>query len=242
MKSVIVTGGAKGIGAATVRRLAEDGYGVIINYKSSKAQSEALEKELTEKGFSVHAVQADASVYHDAGRLVAICESYYGSVNALVNNAGVSYMGLLEQTDDEKWNYVMDNNAKACYNMCRAASSALRDSSGGIINISSMWGVCGASGESAYSASKSAVIGITRSLAKEMSLSGVRVNCVAPGFILTDMNAHLSEDDIAEIVEKTPLGRAGTPEDIAEAVAFLLSDKASFITGQTLVIDGGFIL
>ncbi len=242
MKSVIVTGGAKGIGAAIVRKLAEQGYGVIMNYKKSREQAEKLEKELAEKGYSVYAVQADVSQYDEARRIVAICESRYGSVDVLVNNAGVSYVGLLEQTDCEKWNYVMDNNARSCYNMCRAASNALRDSKGKIINISSMWGVSGASGESAYAASKAAVIGITKSLAKELSLSGINVNCVAPGFILTDMNSQLSAEAVAEIVEKTPLGRAGLPEDIAETVAFFASDSASFITGQTLTVDGGFIL
>lgn len=243
MKSAIVTGGAGAIGQACVRRLARDGYAVIINYKSSKSAAEALEKELAEAGYTAHAVCADISQGAEAKRLVAICESLYGGVDVLVNNAGVSYIGTIEQTDETEWCRIMDNNIKSCYNMCRAVAPLMRENGGRVINISSMWGVYGGSAESAYSSSKAAMIGLTKALAKEFSLSpGVNVNCIAPGYIETKMNSHLTDEEKAELVSDIPISRAGTPEDVSGAVSFFASADSSYITGQVLVIDGGFCL
>lgn len=242
MKNVIVTGGAKGIGAGCVRAFVKAGYNVIVNYKTSEKKALELCNELEGEAGKVYPVCGDVSVYEQARRVVKMCEYKFGSVDILVNNAGVSRIGVIEAADEDEYNAVMDGNFKSCFNMCRAVAPCMREKAGRIINISSMWGVAGASCEALYSSSKSAVIGLTRSLAKELAISGTTVNCVAPGFIDTDMNACLSDGDREEIISKTPISRAGTPEDVANAVLFFASPSSSFVTGQVLCIDGGFIL
>lgn len=242
MKNVIVTGGAKGIGASCVRAFVKAGYNVIVNYKTSEQKSLELCAELEGEAGTAYPVCGDVSVYEEARRVAKMCEYKFGSVDILVNNAGVSRIGVIETTSEEDYNAVMDGNFKSCFNMCRAAAPYMREKAGRIINISSMWGVAGASCEVLYSSSKSAVIGLTKSLAKELAISGTTVNCVAPGFIDTDMNACLSDEEKNEIISRTPISRAGMPEDIANAVLFFASPSSSFITGQVLCVDGGFIL
>lgn len=242
MKNVIVTGGAKGIGASCVRAFVKAGYNVIVNYKTSEQKSLELCAELEGEAGTAYPVCGDVSVYEEARRVAKMCEYKFGSVDILVNNAGVSRIGVIETTSEEDYNAVMDGNFKSCFNMCRAAAPYMREKAGRIINISSMWGVAGASCEVLYSSSKSAVIGLTKSLAKELAISGTTVNCIAPGFIDTDMNACLSDEEKNEIILKTPISRAGMPEDIANAVLFFASPSSSFITGQVLCVDGGFIL
>ncbi len=242
MKNVIVTGGAKGIGASCVRAFAEAGYNVILNYKTSEKKALELCRELNDEGHTVYPVCADASIAEQARRIVSMCECKFGSVDILVNNAGVSRIGVIESVSEEEYRNVVDGNFKTCFNMCRAVAPYMREKAGRIINISSMWGLVGASCEALYSSSKSAVIGLTRSLAKELAMSGTTVNCVAPGFIDTDMNAHLTPDEKAEIISETPLARAGIPEDVTNAVLFFASASSSFITGQVLCVDGGFTL
>lgn len=242
MKNVIVTGGSAGIGAACVRSFAECGCNVILNYNKSEKKACELSRRLNESGLSVYPVQGDASCECDARRIISLCECKFGAPDVLVNNAGVSRVGVIESVDEDDYNYLMDGNFKSCFTMCRAIAPYMRQYAGRIINISSMWGIAGASCEALYSSAKSAVIGLTRSLAKELAISGTTVNCVAPGFIDTEMNAHLTEEEVADIVARTPISRSGKPSDVAEAVMFFASDKASFITGQVLCVDGGFIL
>lgn len=242
MKNVIVTGGAKGIGASCVRAFVKAGYNVIVNYKTSEQKASELCSELEGEAGAAYPVCGDVSVYEQARRVAKMCEYKFGAVDILVNNAGVSRIGVIEAAGEEDYASIMDGNFKSCFNMCRAAAPYMREKAGRIINISSMWGVAGASCEALYSSSKSAVIGLTKSLAKELAISGTTVNCIAPGFIDTDMNACLSDEEKAEIISKTPISRAGLPEDIANAVLFFASPSSSFITGQVLCVDGGFIL
>ena len=242
-KSVIITGGGTGIGAACVRRFAKEGYSVIINYRRSRAAAQALERELKKSGYSVLALKADVSVPEQAEMLVEQCVEAFGAPEVLVNNAGIALpQKLITETTPREFDRVMRVNAGGTYNCCRAAlPHMIRRHSGAIVNISSIWGVTGGSCETAYSASKGAVIALTKALAKEVGPSGIRVNCVAPGVIDTRMNSALDEETLAGLADAAPLCRLGTPEDVANAVWFLASPDAAFITGQVLGVDGGGI-
>jgi 3-oxoacyl-[acyl-carrier protein] reductase len=231
-KKALVTGSSRGIGAAIARRLSADGWEVIIHYNKSEAQAQALAAELWAK-----TVQADVT---DPAQVEAMFQAV-GPIDLLVCNAGIAQYGLLTDTEEETWRQVLGTNTDGAYRCCRLAIPAMvHNKAGNIILISSVWGVYGASCEVAYSASKAAVIGLTKGLAKELGPSGIRVNCVAPGVIETDMLAQFDFADRQALREETPLGRLGKPEDVAELVAFLASDKASFITGQIIGCDGGF--
>jgi len=233
-KTAIVTGGARGIGAACVRALAADGFHVVINYLHSEREALALAAET-----GGEAVRGDVARPEDMDALARAA----GDADVLVANAGVAGFGLLQDTPPEEWRRLFAVNAEGVYNACRAVIPAMvRQKRGRIVTVSSMWGIAGASCEAAYAASKAAVIGLTKSLAKELGPSGITVNCVAPGVIATAMNARLSAEELAALAEATPLGRIGTPEEAAAAVAFFASDRASFITGQVLAADGGFAL
>ena len=242
-KSVIITGGGTGIGAACVRRFAKEGFSVIINYRRSRAAAKALERELNKTGCSVLAVKADVSVPEQAEMLVERCIEAFGAPEVLVNNAGIALpQKLITETTPREFDRVMRVNAGGTYNCCRAAlPHMIRRHSGAIVNISSIWGVTGGSCETAYSASKGAVIALTKALAKEVGPSGIRVNCVAPGVIDTRMNSSLDAETLAELADAAPLCRLGTPEDVANTVWFLASPDAAFITGQVLGVDGGGI-
>ncbi len=242
-KNVIITGGGTGIGAACVRRFAREGFSVIINYRRSRAAAQALERELNKAGCSVLAVKADVSVPEQAEMLVERCVEAFGAPEVLVNNAGIALpQQLITETTPREFDRVIRVNAGGTYNCCRAAlPHMIRRHSGAIVNISSIWGVTGGSCETAYSASKGAVIALTKALAKEVGPSGVRVNCVAPGVIDTRMNSALDAETLAELADAAPLCRLGTPEDVANAVWFLASPDAAFITGQVLGVDGGGI-
>ena len=204
---------------------------------------ENLENELREKGTDVFCRKCDVSSKEDVRSYFNEAEKSLGRITALVNNAGVSLQKLFTDVTEEEAERVFDINVKGAFNCCQEAlPSMIREKQGKIVNISSMWGICGASCEVHYSASKAAVIGLTKALAKEVGPSSINVNCVCPGVIDTKMNAHLSEDDMNAHREEIPLMRIGTPRDVAETVYFLCSDKADYITGQIISVDGGMII
>lgn len=242
-KTAFVTGGSRGIGRAVVRRLAAEGYAVGINYLQAREQAEALAAELREQGCGALAVQGDVADREAVTAAVRQVEAAFGPVTALVNNAGIAQNDLFQDTPEELWRRMFAVHADGAFHTIQAVlPHMLHEKAGGIVNISSIWGLRGASCEVAYAASKAAVIGLTRSLAMELAPSHIRVNCVAPGVIETDMVKGLGEETVASLVDQTPAGRLGTPEDVARAVAFLLREDADFITGQVLTVDGGFIL
>ena len=243
MKTAVITGSSKGIGKAAAEAFAKNGYNTVICYNNSKESAKELECALIAEGRSAVAIKADVSSKDDIKRLFEEVYSLYGRIDVLVNNAGVSSFGLLSDVSDDEFDAINNVNYKGAFFSCREVIPyMLRHHSGSIVNVSSVWGITGASCESIYSASKAAVISLTKSLAKELGPSGIRVNCVAPGVIDTDMNAHLGAETMADLSDQTPLCRIGEPKEVAEAILFLASDKASFITGQTLTVDGGFIL
>ena len=234
MKTALVTGGAGGIGEAICRELAADGYMVYVNYSRSKQKAEELASEISGRAicFDVSDIESVRNAFEETGRL-----------DLLVNNAGISEIDLFTSISREKAERILDVNLKGAMNCARAALPAMINAkSGNIINISSMWGQCGASCEVDYSASKAGLIGFTKALAKEVAPSGIRVNCVAPGFIMTEMNSRFSQEDLELIREDIPLGIFGEPRHIADAVAFLASPKAEYITGQILAVNGGMVI
>lgn len=239
----LITGASRGIGAACARRFARSGYSVAILYRSRADLAEALVSELRSEGQDAFSLQADVS---DRAQAFAAAEEVlrrYRRIDVLINNAAIAQQKLFTDITEEEWDRMFAVNVKGAFHMTQAAlPGMISRRSGSIINISSMWGQVGASCEVHYSASKAALIGMTQALAKEVGPSGVRVNCIAPGVIQTDMNAHLDEDTMSALCEETPLMRIGDPDEIARAALFLSGDGASFITGQVLGVNGGFII
>lgn len=242
-KVAVVSGGSRGIGAEICKNLAKQGYTVLIDYNINKDRAVKLEEELRGSGYNAEAYQCDVRDEKSVIDLFDYVVKKYGKIDVLVNNAGIAHYGLVTDVTEEEWDDVFDTNIKGTFLMCREAlKNMVSNKYGRIVNISSMWGVCGASCEVAYSASKAAVIGFTKALAQEVGPSGITVNCVAPGAVQTDMMKELSEGTVEMLKDETPLGRIGTPEDIAEAVVFLASDRASFITGAVLNANGGMVI
>lgn len=242
-RSALVTGASRGIGRAVAAVLAREGWAVCVNYLERRDAAESLVRELRAQGRAAMAFQADIADRESADACVRAASEELGPVELLVNNAGISRQGLFQDLDDAAWDRLLAVNLTGPRNAVLAVlPHMLSEKRGCIVNISSMWGLRGASCEAAYAATKAGVIGLTRSLALELAPSGIRVNCVAPGCVETDMVRVLGEDTRRMLAEETPLGRLGRPEDVAEAVAFLASEKAAFITGQVLAADGGFVV
>lgn len=234
MKKALVTGGAGGIGEAICRRLAADGYFVYVNYAHSVEKAKKIAED----------IGGDAICF-DVSDVNAVKEAFsiIGKLDLLVNNAGVSDVDLFTSISQDSADKILNINLKGAMNCARAVLPyMINEKSGNIINISSMWGECGASCEVDYSASKAGMIGFTKALAKEVAPSGIRVNCVSPGFIMTEMNSRFSDEDLELIKEDIPLGIFGEPRHIADAVAFLASGSAEYITGQVLAVNGGMVI
>lgn len=239
--TVLVTGSSRGIGRAIAERFARDGHRVAIHCHVRRAEADALKAALQQEHLSVMAVQGDVSKEAEVARMLEEIRAYFGPVDVLVNNAGIALpQQLLTDCTVADWDRLFAVNVRGAFLCCRGVlPDMVRKKRGSIVNLSSMWGVTGGSCEAPYSASKAALIGLTKALAREVAPSGIRVNCVAPGFVQTGMNAHLSPEAVEGIREETPLLTLGTPEDVAAAVCFLACEDARFLTGQVLCCDGG---
>lgn len=239
MSTAVITGSARGIGAATAALFAAYRYNVVINYNTSEKEALLLKEKLGEKAI---AVQADVSKPEEAKRLIVTAVQHFGGVDVLVNNAGIAQQKLFTDITQADYDRMFDCNVRSVFNCCQCVLPLMiHNKFGRIVNVSSMWGITGASCEVHYSASKSAVVGLTKALAREVAPSGITVNCVAPGVIDTPMNAYFDEVTMKELKQETPVGRLGTPDDVARAILFLADEKNSFITGQVLGVDGAFI-
>ena len=240
-KTALITGASRGIGAATARRLARAGYAVAVNYCNNEDRALALVEELRAEGHTAMAVRADVSDPEQVQAMVDNVLDKFCQLDILVCNAGRSWVGLLGDMTAEAWRELFSVNLDGVFYCCKAVlPHMIHRKQGKIITISSMWGQVGASCEVCYSATKGAVIALTKALAKELGPSGIRVNCVAPGVIETDMLACYDDQVLEELAEETPLGRNGTPEDVARAIVQMLD--APFVTGQILGVNGGFVI
>ena len=243
MKTALVTGSSRGIGRAVARELAHQGWAVGINYLHREDKAQELVEELTAAGCQAAAFQADVADGAAVASMVKELGETFSPVELVVNNAGVAGQSLFQDISDEMWNRYLAVNLGGARNTIKAAlPHMISEKRGCIVNISSIWGQRGASCEVAYACTKAGIIALTRSLAMELAPSGIRVNCVAPGVINTDMVQVLGQETLDDLAKETPLGRLGTPEDIAYAVSFCASERAGFITGQVLTADGGFIV
>ncbi len=241
-KIALVTGSSRGIGRAIAAELARAGYAVCINYREREDKAKELADLLTAEGCTVMTYGADVSCREEVNAMVARIKEIWGPVSLLVNNAGVAGQSLFQDITEEMWDRYFGVNLNGAFHAIQAVlPDMIHEHEGNIINVSSIWGLRGASCEVTYSCTKHALIGLTRSLAMELAPSGIRVNCIAPGVIRTDMLNALPAGALEDLAEETPMGRLGVPEDISGAVTFLASKKASYITGQVLTVDGGFI-
>jgi 3-oxoacyl-[acyl-carrier protein] reductase len=235
-----VTGGSRGIGAAICAELGAAGATVVVNYVRDQSAAAAVCDRVRESGGRAEAVQGDVSTAEGAAALVSQVESDVGPIDILVNNAGITRDDLIMRLSEEDWHTVIDTNLGGAFFTCRALSRPmLKRRTGAIVNISSIVGVHGNAGQTNYAASKAGLIGLTKSLAKELGGRGIRVNAIAPGYIATELTDALPEEARSAILGNTPLGRLGEPDDVARAVRFLVSDAAGFITGDVLAVDGG---
>ncbi|HEY9489693.1 MAG TPA: 3-oxoacyl-[acyl-carrier-protein] reductase [Chryseosolibacter sp.] len=241
-KNVLITGASKGIGRAIAIKFAEQGANVAFTYLSSVEQGKALETELANKGIKAKGYRSDASDFAQADKLVADVIADFGSLDVLINNAGITMDNLLLRMTEEAWDRVMNVNLKSCFNTVKAATKPMmKQRSGSIINMTSVVGIKGNAGQTNYAASKAGIIGLTKSIALEIGSRGIRCNAIAPGFIETEMTEKLDEKTIQLWRDAIPLKRGGKPEDVADACIFLASEMSSYITGQVIQVDGGML-
>lgn len=242
-KSALVTGASRGIGRSIALQLAEEGFNVAVNYAGSKEKAEAVVEEIKAKGVDSFAIQANVADADEVKAMIKEVVSQFGSLDVLVNNAGITRDNLLMRMKEQEWDDVIDTNLKGVFNCIQKATpQMLRQRSGAIINLSSVVGAVGNPGQANYVATKAGVIGLTKSAARELASRGITVNAVAPGFIVSDMTDALSDELKEQILTQIPLARFGQDTDIANTVAFLASDKAKYITGQTIHVNGGMYM
>lgn len=241
-KNTLVTGASKGIGRAIAVRFAEQGANVAFTYLSSVEQGQALEQELASKGVKAKGYRSDASDFKQADQLINSVVADFGSLDVLVNNAGITMDNLLLRMTEEMWDKIMSVNLKSCFNTVKAATKPMmKQKAGSIINMTSVVGLKGNAGQSNYAASKAGIIGFTKSVALELGSRGIRSNAIAPGFIETEMTGKLDEKVVQSWRDAIPLKRGGKPEDVADACVFLASDMSGYISGQVLQVDGGML-
>lgn len=242
-KVVVITGASRGIGKAEAEKFARQGYQVIANFNRSEKEMKTFSDSMQKQGLALIPIQADVSNAEEAQKMVDETLRQFGHIDVLICNAGIARQGLLTDFTPEDWRMMMSVNLDSVFYCCRAAlPSMIRRQKGCIITTSSIWGITGASCEVPYSAAKAGVIGLTKALAKEAGPSGIRVNCIAPGVIDTQMNGNLTAEVLEELREETPLCQIGTPEQIADCAYFLAEDAASFLTGQVISPNGGFLI
>ena len=241
MKTVLVTGGSRGIGKCIVENLAMEGYNVVLNYNKSEKQAKEIKEELNSKGYKVEIFKADVSKREEVKKLVKFTINKFKNIDVLINNAGIAKLQMFNDITDEDWNEMIGTNLNSVfYTIQETLPNMIHNKNGCIINISSIWGMVGASCEVSYSVSKAGVIGMTKALAKELGLSNIRVNSIAPGVIDTDMNSNIDEAIKEEIKSETPLNKIGKPIDIYRCVKWLIEDE--FTTGQIISPNGGYVI
>ena len=241
MKNVIVTGGSRGIGKCIVENLAREGYNVILNYNKSEKQARKIQNELREEGILIEIYKADVSKREEVKKLINFAIEKWESIDVLINNAGIAKLQMFQDVTENDWDEIINTNLKSAFYMSQEVlPNMLHKKSGCIINISSIWGMVGASCETVYSVSKAGMDALTKSLAKELGPSNIRVNSIAPGVIDTEMNSHIDEKIKKEIKNQTPLGKIGKPIDIYKCVKWLIDDE--FTTGQVISVNGGYVI
>ena len=241
MKVAVITGSSRGIGRTTAIEFAKNGYSVVVNYNKSKQEAEKVVSEIRNFGQDALLFKADVSDFKEANDLINFAIKEFGKIDVLVNNAGISLQKIFQDVTESEWENLFKVNVWSVFNCCAAvANHMISRKKGKIVNVSSIWGITGASMEAHYSASKAAIIGFTKSLAKELGPSGIHVNCVAPGVIDTEMNS-FNEKIMEELKNEIPLKKIGSARNIAETILFLASEKSDFITGQTISPNGGLI-